>query len=224
MKSSRCTAVLNLNDKLLQPEQNLRLEGFHLIAGVDEAGRGPLAGPVVAAAVILPESDSIPAVNDSKQLSDADRRILRDRLLELEGIVYGIAVVDADVIDKINILQATHQAMRQAVLQLAKQPDIVIVDGNPVKGFSCEARNLIKGDAKSASIAAASILAKVKRDELMEEYDKLYPGYGFAEHKGYGTAMHLEALKNLGPCEIHRKTFRPVREIIEPPCEQLSLW
>ena len=224
MKSSRCTAVLNLNDKLLQPEQNLRLEGFHLIAGVDEAGRGPLAGPVVAAAVILPESDSIPAVNDSKQLSDADRRILRDRLLELDGIVYAIACVEADIVDKINILQATHQAMRQAVMQLTKQPDIVIVDGNPVKGFVCESRNIIKGDAKSASIAAASILAKVKRDELMEEYDKLYPGYGFAEHKGYGTAMHLEALKKLGPCAIHRKTFRPVREIIEPPPEQLSLW
>ena len=105
MKSSRCTAVLNLNDKLLQPEQNLRLEGFHLIAGVDEAGRGPLAGPVVAAAVILPISESIPAVNDSKQLSDADRRVLRDRLLELDGIVYAISVVDADVVDKINILQ-----------------------------------------------------------------------------------------------------------------------
>lgn len=224
MKSSRCTAVLNLNDKLLQPEQNLRLEGFHLIAGVDEAGRGPLAGPVVAAAVILPILDSIPAVNDSKQLSDADRRVLRDRLLELDGIVYAISVVDADVVDKINILQATYQAMRQAVSQLEKQPDIVIVDGNPVRGFAVEARNLIKGDAKSASIAAASILAKVKRDELMEEYDKLYPGYGFAEHKGYGTAMHLEALKKLGPCAIHRKTFRPVREIIEPPPEQLSLW
>ena len=224
MKLSRCTAVLNLNDKLLQPEQNLRLEGFHLIAGVDEAGRGPLAGPVVAAAVILPISESIPAVNDSKQLSDADRRVLRDRLLELDGIFYAISVVDADVVDRINILQATHQAMRQAVSQLLKQPDIVIVDGNPVRGFSVEARNLIKGDAKSASIAAASILAKVKRDELMEEYDKLYPGYGFAEHKGYGTAMHLEALKKLGPCAIHRKTFRPVREIIEPPPEQLSLW
>ena len=214
MKSSRCTAVLNLNDKLLQPEQNLRLEGFHLIAGVDEAGRGPLAGPVVAAAVILPILDSIPAVNDSKQLSDADRRVLRDRLLELDGIVYAISVVDADVVDKINILQATHQAMRQAVSQLEKQPDIVIVDGNPVRGFAVEARNLIKGDAKSASIAAASIIAKVERDKYMDELDNNYPEYGFKKHKGYVTKAHQQAIKEHGVCINHRKSFAPVKEVL----------
>ncbi|MBQ7209169.1 MAG: ribonuclease HII [Lentisphaeria bacterium] len=212
------------DDELLRTERELRAEGFHFIAGVDEAGRGPLAGPVVAAAVILPDLAELPGVFDSKQLTDAERRLLRDELLALPGIVYAVAESDNGVIDGINILNATHRAMRQAVLSLDPPADFVLVDGLPVKGFPVPCRNLVKGDALSAAIAAASILAKVHRDELMERYDTLYPGYGFAAHKGYGTAEHLEALRRLGPSPIHRTSFRPVRELLAPPPKQPELF
>ena len=219
-----CRQGITQDHELLCTERELRSEGFCFIAGVDEAGRGPLAGPVVAASVILPQLPELPGFFDSKQLSDADRRTLRNELLALENCYHSIVEVDAATIDRINILNATHQAMRQAVLKLQIQADFVLVDGLPVKGFAVPCRNLIKGDARSASIAAASILAKVHRDELMEKYDTLYPGYGFASHMGYGTAAHLEALQKLGPCPIHRKTFRPVRELLTPPPEQLELF
>ncbi len=209
-------------DELLQPERKLWAEGFCFIAGVDEAGRGPLAGPVTAAAVVLPRGVKLPDVFDSKQLSDAARRELKEEILSLDGVDSAVVCVDAQAIDRINILQATHQAMREAVSKL-KQLDCVLVDGLAVRGFPVEARNLVKGDSLSASIAAASILAKVTRDDIMIEADKLYPEYGFAVHKGYGTAAHLRALKEYGPCPIHRRSFRPVRELIDPPPEQLEL-
>ena len=212
------------DDELLRTERELRAEGFHFIAGVDEAGRGPLAGPVVAAAVILPDLPELPGVFDSKQLTDSERRLLRDELLALPGIVYAIAESDNSVIDEINILNATHRAMRQAVLKLTPSADFILVDGLPVSGFSVPCRNLVKGDARSAGIAAASILAKVYRDELMEQYDAVYPGYGFAAHKGYGTAEHLDALKRLGPSPIHRTSFRPVHDLISPPPDQPALF
>ena len=209
-------------DELLQPERKLWAEGFCFIAGVDEAGRGPLAGPVAAAAVVLPRGVKLPEVFDSKRLSDASRRALRDEIYSLPGVQIGVSLIDAPVIDKINILQATHQAMREAVGQLA-DVDCVLVDGLAVRGFNVEARNLVKGDSLSASIAAASIIAKVARDDVMIEMDKQYPQYGFAVHKGYGTAAHLRALQEFGVTPIHRRSFRPVREIIDPPPEQMEL-
>jgi ribonuclease HII len=209
-------------DELLRPERELWAEGFCFIAGVDEAGRGPLAGPVAAAAVVLPRGIELPDVFDSKQLSDSSRRALRDEIYALPGVSIGLSLLDADVIDEINILQATHRAMREAVSQL-ENVDCVLVDGLAVRGFKVESRNLVKGDSLSASIAAASIIAKVARDDFMIEMDKLYPEYGFAVHKGYGTAAHLQALHKYGVTPIHRKSFRPVREIIDPPPEQLEL-
>lgn len=209
-------------DELLRPERELWAEGFCFIAGVDEAGRGPLAGPVAAAAVVLPRGIELPDVFDSKQLSDSSRRALRDEIYALSGVSIGLSLLDADVIDEINILQATHRAMREAVSQL-ENVDCVLVDGLAVRGFKVESRNLVKGDSLSASIAAASIIAKVARDDFMIEMDKLYPEYGFAVHKGYGTAAHLQALHKYGVTPIHRKSFRPVREIIDPPPEQLEL-
>lgn len=216
-------ARLGSDHELLRLERELRKEGFCRIAGIDEAGRGPLAGPVVAAAVLLPpEAEELPGVFDSKQLSDAERRELFRELKATAGVEIAIAVVDAATIDKINILRATHAAMCEAAGRL-KKIDFVLVDGLPVPGFEVPVRNVIRGDATSASIAAASIVAKVTRDEIMEAAELEYPGYGFARHKGYGTADHLEALRKLGPCPLHRRSFRPVREIIEPPPEQLEL-
>ena len=209
-------------DELLQPERKLWAEGFCFIAGVDEAGRGPLAGPVAAAAVVLPRNVTLPAVFDSKQLSDAARRSLRDEIYALPGVQIGVSLIDAEIIDKINILQATHRAMREAVAQL-ENVDCVLVDGLAVHGFNVESHNLVKGDSLSASIAAASIVAKVARDDVMIEMDGIYPEYGFSVHKGYGTAAHLRALQEYGPCPVHRRSFRPVREIIDPPPEQLEL-
>ena len=209
-------------DELLQPERKLWAEGFCFIAGVDEAGRGPLAGPVAAAAVVLPRGVKLPDVFDSKQLSDSARRVLRDEIYGLPGVQIGVSLVDAKTIDSMNILRATHHAMREAVSQLS-DVDCVLVDGLAVHGFKVEARNLVKGDSLSASIAAASIIAKVARDDVMIEMDKLYPEYGFAVHKGYGTAAHLRALQEYGVSPVHRRSFRPVREIIDPPPEQLEL-
>ena len=194
-----------------------------VIAGVDEAGRGPLAGPVVAAAVILPPEEEFDLpVNDSKALDEAFREELGERLRSDPHVVWAVAERSAAVIDRINILKATHEAMREAVLSLKIRPGMAFVDGLKVRDFAVEARFIVKGDALSASVAAASIIAKTHRDHLMVELDKRYPGYGFAKHKGYGTAQHLEALRNLGPCPEHRKTFGPVARIISPPPEQLE--
>ena len=182
-------------------------EGYSLICGVDEAGRGPLAGPVCAAAVILPVDLEIEGLNDSKKLSDARRRALYDVIVE-QAVAYGIALVDEKTIDEINILQATFLAMGRAVEQLAVTPDLALVDGNREPDFGeIPVRTIVKGDSRSASIAAASILAKVTRDRFMEEQDALYPQYGFAVHKGYGTRAHYDALREYGPCPIHRRTF-----------------
>ncbi len=208
---------LKKSSALLVFEKKLWGGGITFIAGVDEAGRGPLAGPVVAAAVIFPKySKSIPPVNDSKQLAESERCELRRRLVELPGIRYAVIEVQADEIDRINILRATHLGMRNALLKLP-EAEIALVDGLKVPALPVEAEFIVKGDARSASIAAASILAKVHRDEIMMMYAEKYPQYGFERNKGYGTEDHLKALKKHGPCPIHRKSFAPVRDIITPP-------
>ena len=196
--------------------ERIRLEGmrefenkykeFLYIAGVDEAGRGPLAGPVVAAAVILPQDAFLPFLNDSKKVSEKRRDVLYDEIKDT-AIAYGIGIVSNSVIDEINILQATYEAMREAVKSLSKTPDILLVDAVNIPDINIKQVGIVKGDAKSVNIAAASILAKVTRDRIMSEYDKIYPEYGFASNKGYGTALHIKALKEYGPCNIHRKTF-----------------
>ncbi|MBQ9087248.1 MAG: ribonuclease HII [Lentisphaeria bacterium] len=217
----RRRAVLSLDNELLRSERELRAEGFCWIAGVDEAGRGPLAGPVTAAAVILPWKEGVlPGVFDSKQLSAAAREELFEELHSLEGVDIGIGVADAGEIDQLNILKAAHLAMFRAVGQL-RRVDCVLVDGLPVKGFPVPSRNLVKGDALSASIAAASIVAKVVRDRMMMEAAQQYPEYGFDAHKGYGTAEHLEALRKYGASPLHRRSFRPVMEVLpETPVQQ----
>lgn len=182
-------------------------EGYGIVCGVDEAGRGPLAGPVCAAAVILPKDLEIEGLNDSKKLTDKKRRELYDVICE-KAVAYGIAFANEKEIDQINILQATFLAMRRAVEQLSVRPDLALVDGNREPDFGAiSVKTIIKGDSLSASIAAASILAKVTRDRLMEEYDAAYPQYAFAIHKGYGTKAHYAALTEHGPCEIHRLSF-----------------
>ena len=191
---------------LWQIESSFREKGFGTICGIDEAGRGPLAGPVCAAAVILPHGLELSGLNDSKKLTDKKRSELYEQIIS-SAIAYGIACADEKEIDQINILQATFRAMERAVSRLDVQPDLVLVDGNRLPQLDVEAHAIIKGDSLSASIAAASILAKVTRDRFMEQQDQLYPAYGFAVHKGYGTRRHYEALTELGPCPIHRMTF-----------------
>lgn len=182
-------------------------EGFQTVCGIDEAGRGPLAGPVCAAAVILPRNLEIEGLNDSKKLSEKRREALYE-IITREAVAYGIAFVDEKEIDEINILQATFLAMRRAAERLAIRPDIALVDGNrePELG-GIPVKTIVKGDSLSANIAAASILAKVTRDRFMAEQDAIYPQYGFAIHKGYGTKAHYAALREHGPCPIHRRTF-----------------
>ena len=188
-------------------EKDIQSKCYELVAGVDEAGRGPLAGPVCAAAVILPENCEIEGLNDSKKLSEKKREALYDVIIE-KALSYDIQLVDNKVIDEINILNATMLAMTNAVNSLSVKPNYVIIDGNKIpKQLEIPADYVVKGDAKSMSIAAASILAKVTRDRLMLELDKKYPEYEFARHKGYGTKLHQEKLLEYGPCEIHRKTF-----------------
>lgn len=177
------------------------------ICGIDEAGRGPLAGPVVAAAVVLPKECGILGLNDSKKLSPARREALYKEIRE-KAVSFGVGVVSPGVIDEINILQATYEAMRQAVSALTVSPDRFLNDAVVIPGIEAERQvSIVKGDAKSVSIAAASILAKVERDHMMEAYDGLYPQYGFARHKGYGTKAHIEAIRAFGMCPIHRRTF-----------------
>lgn len=181
-------------------------EGFEIVCGIDEAGRGPLAGPVCAAAVVLPRDLEIEGLNDSKKLSDKRRRVLFDEITA-QAVTYGIAFATEQEIDEINILQATLLAMRRALAQLSIQPSIALIDGNRETDFGLPVRTIVKGDSLSANIAAASILAKVTRDDFMLEQAKLYPEYGFDIHKGYGTKAHYEALRKYGPCPIHRRTF-----------------
>lgn len=176
------------------------------ICGIDEAGRGPFAGPVAAGAVILPKDTEILYLNDSKKLSQKKREQLYDEIME-KAVAVGVGIVGPERIDEINILQATYEAMRIAVGNLRIKPDILLNDAVTIPCLHIRQVPIVKGDAKSISIAAASIIAKVTRDRLMEEYEEAYPGYGFASHKGYGTAAHRESIKKLGACPIHRKTF-----------------
>lgn len=190
-------------------------QGYNSVAGIDEAGRGPLAGPVVAAAVILPRDLRIPGINDSKKLAPTLRDSLYERICA-EAISVGIGISDSSKVDRLNILQATLRAMEEAVGDLTVSADYLLIDGISSTSLPLPQRTIKKGDNLSISIAAASIIAKVTRDRMMIGYDQLYPGYGFAGHKGYGSASHLEAIAALGPCPIHRMTFRGVREHLSP--------
>ena len=195
-------------------ERKLWDDGVFFVAGIDEAGRGPIAGPVVAAAVIVPRDTMFPPVNDSKKLTDKQRRVLRDAIMSISGLLFSIVEVSVREVERINILKATHSAMIRAMQNL-KVAEFALIDGLPVPRFPFPSQAIIRGDSKSASIAAASILAKVYRDDLMKKYSVQYPQYGFEKHKGYGTIFHMEALKKYGPCSIHRRTFAPVRDLIE---------
>ena len=181
--------------------------GFDGLCGIDEVGRGPLAGPVCAACVVLPRGLKLPALNDSKKMTEKRREETHALLTGCPEVFYGIGFATQQEIDEINILQATFLAMERAMQTLSPQPQLALIDGNRAKDFGLPVRTIVKGDSLSASIAAASILAKVTRDRLMEEYDAQYPQYGFAVHKGYGTKRHYEALREFGPSPIHRKTF-----------------
>lgn len=196
----------------LDLENTLRADGHVVVAGIDEAGRGPLAGPVVAAAVILPSDFQHATLNDSKQLSASRRKVIHAEITNDPRLIWAFAVVEAEEIDRLNILRATHEAMRRAVTSLRKAPDAALIDGLPLKAFPVPHRGIVKGDSLSLSIAAASVIAKVERDRIMERHDVTWPEYGFAGHKGYGTAAHLEALRRHGPCAIHRRSFAPVAQ------------
>lgn len=193
-------------------EKELISEGFNVVCGIDEAGRGPLAGPVCAAAVVLPTDLEIEGLNDSKKLTEKKREALFDVVKE-KALAYSIVMIDEKTIDEINILQATLLAMRRAVEALDVKPDAALIDGNQKPGLSIEERTVVKGDAKSMSIAAASILAKVSRDRFMLELDEQYPQYQFAKHKGYGTKLHYECIEEYGISPAHRLTF--LKKILE---------
>jgi ribonuclease HII len=196
-------------------DQALRERGFKNIAGIDEAGRGPLAGPVVAAAVILPEGKRFNGLRDSKKVPEKERETIFRELIS-DSIDIGIGIIEADVIDRINIRNATIMAMESAVRDLSRSPDLLLIDAMVIPGLDIEQMALIKGESKSASIAAASIIAKVTRDKLMYHYDSIYPEYGFSKHKGYATKEHIEKIMSHGPCEIHRKTFEKVMSLTLP--------
>lgn len=187
-------------------ENKIYDSGVSLICGVDEAGRGPLAGPVCAAAVILPRNIEIPGLNDSKKLSEKKRESLFE-LIKEKALSYGIAFATVEEIEELNILNATYLAMNRAIEKLDRVPELALIDGNRNTGINIESRCVVKGDARCADIAAASILAKVSRDRLMYEEAKKYPEYHFEKHKGYGTKLHYEAIREFGPCPIHRKSF-----------------
>ena len=206
---------------MLTYEKEFFEQGYHLIVGCDEAGRGPLAGPVVAAACILPSDYHNEDINDSKKLTDKKRRALLDEI-ENHAIAFGIGIVSAEKIDEINIYQASRLAMNMAIENMAHQFDLVLTDAMPLFGYDVPVIDIIKGDARAQCIAAASIIAKVTRDEMMESLDELYPQYGFKHHKGYGTKEHLLALDKYGPIPgIHRYTYGPVQKAMH---EQLSLF
>lgn len=203
MKEKETERLINLK----KIEENLHEKGIENICGIDEAGRGPLAGPVVVAGVIMPRNSFIEGVNDSKRVSEKKREILYDKIIE-EAISYSVSIIDYDVIDEINILNATKKGVTEVVKGLNVKPDLIIIDAlKDIDTCKIPYESIIKGDAKCYSIGAASIIAKVTRDRIMREWDKVYPQYGFAKHKGYGTAEHIAAIKEYGLCPIHRKTF-----------------
>lgn len=195
-----------MQDHMWEIETECQSQGFQVICGVDEAGRGPLAGPVYAAAVILPMHEQIPGLNDSKKLSDKKRRELFPVICD-RALAYGIGFATEQEIDEINILQATFLAMERALAQLNIHPDLALIDGNRQKEFGLPVKTIVKGDSRSANIAAASVLAKVSRDDWMISMAEKYPEYGFEIHKGYGTRAHYQALEEHGPCSIHRMSF-----------------
>lgn len=205
---------------MLAHERRVWAAGCSRIAGVDEAGRGPLAGPVVAAAVSVPQkicealfAGAWQKLNDSKRLTDSARRAFFLSMPGIDGVSIGVGRCEVEEIDALNILAATHLAMKRALERLDTPPALALVDGLPVKGLPVQHEAIVGGDGKSLLIAAASVVAKVTRDDLMIELDGVYPGYGFAAHKGYGTKAHLEALEKLGPCPAHRRSFAPVRQL-----------
>ena len=200
----------------LRHERALRARGCRHIAGIDEAGRGPLAGPVVAAAAILPEGFRHRTLDDSKRLTERQRERIYAELTVRVDIVWAVAVVHSEEVDRLNILRATHEAMRRAVAALAVAPGHVLIDGLPVRPFPIEQTALVGGDGLSFSIAAASVIAKVTRDRIMVGMDARHPGYDFARHKGYGTPQHLDRLRAHGPCPIHRRSFLPVAQMLLP--------
>ena len=194
----------------------LQFRGLRRIAGVDEAGRGPLAGPVAAAAVILPQGFCCPGLDDSKKISAANRERLYERLTGDPAVAWAVATASREEIDRLNILRASHLAMRRAVEALVPRPDHCLIDGLPVRDFPFPHDAIVKGDGLSLSIAAASIIAKVTRDRMMREIDREFPQFGFAKHQGYGTKAHLEALRIHGPCCHHRRSFQPVAQLALP--------
>ena len=194
-------------------ENRYRKKGYHCVAGLDEAGRGPLAGPVVAAAAVLPRGFKNFGLKDSKLLPEKERERLFALILNSD-IIFGIGIVNHKIIDKINIYQATQLAMKKAILRLVRKPDVLLVDGMKLNFTEISQERIVKGDRKVLSIAAASVVAKVTRDRIMQKFDLIYPGYGLEKHKGYPTKAHCLALKKLGITPIHRKTYGPVREII----------
>ena len=204
LKGEKLEAELKRIEALKQYEKEYEHLGY--VCGIDEVGRGPFAGPVVACAVILPKDCNILYINDSKKLSEKRREELYDIIIK-EAVAYGIGIKDNNRIDEINILQATYEAMREAINNLSVKPDVLLNDAVTIPGVDIKQVPIIKGDAKSISIGAASIVAKVTRDRMMAEFDEKYPGYEFAKNKGYGTAAHIEGLKKYGPCEIHRRSF-----------------
>ncbi|TCS76058.1 ribonuclease HII [Effusibacillus lacus] len=210
-KRSKLQMEAKRMEELWTFERSLAAQGFQTIAGVDEAGRGPLAGPVVAGACILPLGIEIPGLNDSKQLTPGQRESLF-HLIREKAVAFGIGIVDVDYIDTYNILQAAYEAMRRAIKAMDTMPDHLLNDAVTIPGVSVPQMPIVKGDAKSHSIAAASILAKVTRDRLMQEYGRIYPEYGFERHMGYSTPEHIDALQRYGPCPIHRRSFAPVAE------------
>ena len=208
---------------LFHYEHEATAKGYQHIVGVDEVGRGPYAGPVVAAAVYLPPNieNEIPGLNDSKKLTAKRREILAELLHNHPKVEISIQELSHEIVDEINILQATYRAMRLAVKSLMPKADYILVDGNPVPDLPLPNLNIVKGDSKSASIAAASIVAKVYRDKLMAEADLKYPGYDFSKNMGYGTKSHRDGLDKIGPCPIHRKSFKPIAKLLGlPPYNQ----
>lgn len=220
MKQAKPKRILKKELKRLQElnifEDAARQQGFHLIAGIDEAGRGPLAGPVVAAACIIPEGVYLPGIDDSKKLNPKKRAELFQEIQANDKIIYAVGIKHHEDIDRHNIYQATILAMLEALSKLASIPDITLVDGLLLPHPSIPSQKIIKGDAKSQSIAAASIIAKETRDRLMEEYHQEWPEYGFHQHKGYATEQHINAIHKHGPCPIHRLTFEPLKSLKAP--------
>ncbi len=213
------TALLEPKDQirfleLTRFEREVNGKGFKAIAGIDEAGRGPLAGPVVAASCIIPEGLFLPGINDSKILSPKERARLFREIIGNTSISYGIGIVEHYDIDEFNIYRATIMAMNESIKNNPGSPDYLLIDGLPLPGFSLPNTAIVKGDSKSISIAGASVIAKETRDALMIQYHDSWPEYGFNAHKGYGTAFHIEAIKKYGPCPIHRKSFEPVKSLL----------